>query len=238
MTKNIAQGDKVAASGLVGNRRGALLGGAMLLAGAVAYLQTPRHALNYLGARQLEDIVPKQFGGWKFETTSGLVLPPKDQLRDELYSQLLTRTYSRAGQRVMLLIAYNSQQTGTVQVHRPEVCYPASGYHLDVNVHHDVVVNPHVTALARYIVAATPTYSEQMIYWTRIGPYFPSRWVEQRVAVAKSNLHGDIPDGILVRVSTTEPGDVRPLLDGFIRSLYEQGGNAMRSVLFGFQPSS
>lgn len=233
MTSDASHNGKMDSTGPVSTRRQALLGGAMLVAGAVAFAATPRHIVNHLGKRKLDDLVPKNFDGWQFETTSGLVLPPKDQLRDKVYSQTVTRTYIRNGQRVMLLIAYSSEQTGMVQVHRPEVCYPASGYHLDVNQHHDLVISPQLQVPSRFIVAATRTASEQMVYWTRIGQYFPARWVEQRLAVAQSNLQGDIPDGILVRVSTTETGDMLPLLDSFVRALYSHGDNRLRSVLFG-----
>ena len=58
-------------------------------------------------------------------------MPPQDQLQDKVYSQLLTRTYAnQAGDEIMLLIAYNGAQDGVVQIHRPEVCYPASGFRL------------------------------------------------------------------------------------------------------------
>lgn len=217
----------------LGSRRDVLLGGAMLAAGATAFALKPRNLVNLLGDKKLEALVPKRFDGWQFLSASGLVLPPKDQLSDKIYSQLLTRTYIRGDDHVMLLIAYSAQQDGTVQVHRPEVCYPASGFTLTRNVLHEVGLGPKLEIPTRYIVADRLSYVEQMLYWTRIGPYFPGRWLEQREAVAKSNLKGDIPDGVLVRISTAGPGDRRHLLDGFVGSLFRSVSPEMRAVLIG-----
>lgn len=217
----------------LGSRRDMLLGGAMLAAGAAAFAFKPRHLVNLLGDNKLEALVPKQFDGWKFLSASGLVLPPADSLSDKIYSQLLTRTYQRGDHYVMLLIAYSAQQDGTVQVHRPEVCYPASGFTLTRNTPYEVALGPKIELPTRYIVADRLSYVEQMLYWTRIGPYFPGRWIEQREAVAKSNLKGDIPDGVLVRVSAAGPGDQRPLLGGFVESLFRSVNPEMRSVLVG-----
>jgi len=88
-------------------------------AGAAAWLQ-PRKHLDYLGRAKLEDLVPKSIGRWNFVAASGLVVPPADQLRDAIYSQLLTRVYAyEGGVPVMLLNAQSATQTGILQVHRP-----------------------------------------------------------------------------------------------------------------------
>jgi hypothetical protein len=66
-----------------------------------------------------------------------------------------------------------------------------------------------------------------------LGTAFPRQWSEQRVAVFEQNLRGDIPDGLLVRISSVSP-DVGPAdLDAFARDLYASVGNTMRSVLVG-----
>ena len=135
------------------------------------------------------------------------MLPPADQLRDSIYSQLLTRSYARAGAApVMLLIAYSGAQDGTVQIHRPEVCYPASGYRLTQMDPHEVALAPGVAVPARAITAETEVRREQLIYWTRLGRHFPTRWIEQRLAVTAENFAGMVPDGVLVRISSTGSG--------------------------------
>ena len=216
------------------NRRQTLIGGALVAAAAAGFAFKPRRTENFLGTAKLEDLVPKQFAGWQFNTASGLVLPPSDQLRDKIYSQLLTRVYAREGlPSVMLLIAYSGAQDGTIQVHRPEVCYPASGYKLTKVEPHTTMLAPGIAVPTREIIAETDVRREQLVYWTRLGNHFPRAWADQRTAVIAENFAGIIPDGVLVRMSSTGNGTVTPLLDMFARDLYHAVGPRMRQVLLG-----
>jgi EpsI family protein len=218
------------------SRREALIGGTFLAAAAAGLALKPRTAENLLGDAKLDQLVPQRIDGWQFNTASGLVLPPADQLRDSIYSQLLTRTYVRDGAApVMLLIAYSGAQDGTIQIHRPEVCYPASGFKLLRNDPHQVPLGTGAGAglPSRAIVATTETRREQLIYWTRLGDHFPTRWIEQRLAVTAENFAGIVPDGVLVRISTVGDGDQFALLDGFARELVASVGRRARQVLLG-----
>lgn len=216
------------------SRRQLLIGGALIAASATAFARTPRHHEAFLGSKKLEDLVPKQIGEWRFETSSGLVLPPQDQLRDAIYSQLMTRLYvNESGGGVMMLIAYSGSQDGVIQVHRPEVCYPASGFRLVENSAHAVPIGDGRAIPSRYIVAEAEIRSEQLIYWTRLGPAFPDNWFDQRMAVVNENLMGNIPDAVLVRLSTVGNGDRRAVLDSFAAALYAGVGPQMRRVLVG-----
>lgn len=215
-------------------RRQVATGAALLAAAGAGWALKPRRIEKLLGDAKLDPLVPNSFGRWKFQAASGLVLPPQDQLRDKIYSQLLTRVYSRDdGASLMLLIAYAGAQDGTIQVHRPEVCYPASGYHLTSNEAHQVRVAPGIAVPSRYIVAEAQLAREQLIYWTRQGNHFPTRWSEQKMAVIAENFAGIVPDGVLVRISTTAAGDARALMDGFAAELYAAVASRMRQVLVG-----
>lgn len=225
---------RVAQERLQMSRRQMLIGGGLLAAATAGLVLKPRQQENLLGPGKLDDLVPKQFAGWQFNTASGLVLPPADQLRDKLYSQLLTRVYVREGMPpVMLLIAYSGAQDGTVQVHRPEVCYPASGYRLTRIEPHVVPMAPGIAVPSRVVVAETDVRREQLVYWTRLGGHFPRSWAEQRAAVIAENFAGTIPDGVLVRLSTTGNGEATPMLDRFAHDLYGAIGPRMRQVLLG-----
>ena len=216
------------------SRRQTLIGGAFLAASITGLALIPRRTQNLLGTAKLDDLVPRRIGGWQFNSASGLVLPPADQLRDKLYSQLLTRSYVREGESpVMLLIAYSGAQDGTLQVHRPEVCYPAGGFRLTRVEPHTVSLAPGLAVAGRAIVAETDVRHEQLIYWTRLGSHFPTRWSEQHLAVAAENFAGIIPDGVLVRLSSTGVGDQTAVLDGFARDLVGAVGPRMRQVLLG-----
>jgi hypothetical protein len=82
-------------------------------------------------AISLETMIPKQFGDWRDEPqrTSQIINPQTQELLDKIYSQILTRTYINSqGYRIMMSLAYGSDQRGSLQAHRPEVCYPAQGF--------------------------------------------------------------------------------------------------------------
>lgn len=215
-------------------RRDLLVGGALLAAAGVAYARLPRDSRLLIGKGKLEDLVPKTIGPWQFQTTSGLVLPPSDQLSDRIYSQLLTRQYSAPdGSSVMLLIAYSGAQDGVIQVHRPEICYPASGYRLVQNRGHDLRLTDKIDIGTRFIVAERDLRREQLMYWTRLGSYFPVAWADQRMAVIRENLAGIIPDGVLMRFSSIGDTDARAMLDSFATELYRSVGPVMKQVMAG-----
>jgi len=221
-------------SALLGDRRQFLIGGGCLTAAAIAFARKPRQENAFMGSAKLEDMVPTHFAGWDYVTTSRLVLPPRDQLQSSIYNQLLTRVYSRGdGQSIMLLLAYGGSQDGVVQIHRPEICYPASGFNLSAIEDHIARLAPNVFIPSRFIVADSPSRKEQMVYWTRLGTAFPRRWSEQRLAVFEQNMAGIIPDGMLVRISTSDPVASPAILDKFAADLYGSAGGLLRRLLVG-----
>ncbi|MEG8037960.1 EpsI family protein [Sphingomonas sp. LR60] len=187
------------------SRRQALLGGAFLLTAGAAVARVPRHHIDLLGDRKIDKLIPTQIGAWEFYSKSGLVVPPADQLKDALYSQLMTRVYVAPNALpIMLLIAQSGGQTGVLQVHRPEYCYPAGGFTLS---HRSVlpVALPGSRLETTSITANADDRTEQLLYWTRVGEDMPLTWARQRWSVARANLKGDVPDAVLVRVSALTP---------------------------------
>jgi EpsI family protein len=187
------------------DRRSMLLGGLFAASAGAVLLRQPREKIDYLGANKLEKLIPKAFGQWEFATTSGLVVPPEDALESAIYSQLLTRVYTDGiNAPVMLLIAQSAGQTGILQIHRPEVCYPAGGYQLSGLMPSALTAGPRPVRGNR-LTATRPGRSEQILYWTRIGDAMPTTWGQQRWTIARDNLRGKIPDAVLVRVSSVDP---------------------------------
>ena len=215
------------------DRRRALLGGAFLLTAGVAAARVPGNHIDLLGKRKLDALIPARVGPWSFYSKSGLVTPPPDQLSDLLYSQLLTRVYLAPEQLpIMLLMAQSSGQTGVLQVHRPEYCYPAGGFTLTDKAVRSVAL-PGGPLDATVMTATADNRVEQLMYWTRVGRDMPLSWAQQRWSVARANLRGDVPDAMLVRISTlTHDRDAGlATLAAFTRALFAAVPADVRRVL-------
>jgi EpsI family protein len=100
----------------------------------------------------------------------------------------------------MLLIAQSAGETGILQIHRPEICYPAGGYHLSPVVTENIDLGGKLLPTNR-LTASADGQSEHILYWTRIGDELPTSWRAQRITIAEENLRGIIPDAVLVRLS-------------------------------------
>ena len=115
-----------------GQRRKALafIGGALASATA-AVAMVPRASVEEMTASMpLDSLFPATFAGWKIDPDV-VPLELSADLRKviaESYDQTLARTYVNAqGYRVMLSVAYGGRRNQGMDIHRPEVCYPAQG---------------------------------------------------------------------------------------------------------------
>ena len=216
------------------SRRQILLGSSFAATAALAQTLVPRTNLDLFGRTKLEALIPEKIGPWSFETASGLVVPPKDDLKDQLYSQVLTRVYSAPNlPSIMLLLAQSPVQNGILQLHRPEVCYPFGGYKLSPIIDHNIRIEPDTVVESRLLTASSADRTEQLLYWTRIGHSNPGTWWDERMAVAGANLKGIIPDGILVRISTIAPDrSVVSALDTFTQAMFASLRPPDRRMLF------
>ena len=186
-------------------RRSFVLGSAMLAVSGVSWARMPRPNRPALSTERFNAMMPARLGDWRFITQSGLVLPPSDALSDRLYDTLVTRSYANGtGQVMMLMIAYNNQQDGVLQIHRPEICYPAGGFRITDTRAVDVPIGGGRGLPCNSFVATSDARVEQVLYWTRVGSAFPRTWGEQRWAVARENLNKVIPDGLLARISLVD----------------------------------
>ncbi len=214
------------------DRRGILIGGCLSAAAAISYLGAPKVAASVVKKEEFRAGIPDQIGGWRSRKTAELVLPALDE-SDKLYENLETRIYEGAGLKSMMaLVAYSRVQQNDIQVHRPEVCYPAAGF---------PIISSRVTELefdgkaigAREVLADRGGVYERVIYWVRVGNEFPVTWIGQRIAMAHANLQGRVPDGVLVRMSTIEdPGDdTAPEIRAFIGAFLESCAPTFRKAI-------
>jgi len=154
----------------------------------------------------LEIMVPKQFAAWQEEEKkfTQMVNPQTKELLDKLYSQILSRTYVDAeGYRIMLSVAYGSDQRGALQAHKPEVCYPAQGFTLHDFAPADLRTDFGSIGASR-LFATLRTRNEPVTYWFTVGDSAVKNALEKRIVELRYGLTGQIPDGLLFRVSSID----------------------------------
>lgn len=189
------------------NRTALMLAALMSCASVVGYAARPSAKASEKGKTlALEAIVPKTFGDWRElpDQAVQVVNPQTQELLDKLYSQLLTRTYvNKDGYRIMLSLAYGDDQRGGLQAHRPEVCYPAQGFKLG-NVQDGAITTAFGTIDVRRITTALGPRNEPVTYWLTVGDQVIQTPLQKRIAQIRLGLTGQIPDGLLFRISSID----------------------------------
>lgn len=161
---------------------------------------------------QLAQQVPVAFGDWREDKGLTPVLPnPELQAKlDALYSQLLARTYVNSrGERIMLSIAYGSDQSSeATAVHRPEFCYSAQGFRVRGAGQAEIDVSGRPLRVQR-LIAAMPPRIEPITYWVTLDQVATLPGLDRKLAQLRYGLKGEIPDGMLVRVSNISTDEAR-----------------------------
>jgi EpsI family protein len=215
-----------------------LIGLAMLAAAGLALALTPRLMVADQGPKiDLEAMIPKQFGEWKVEETivTLIVSPDVKALLDRIYNQTLTRTYINSkGERIMLSIAYGSDQRYSSQVHRPEMCYPAQGFQIG-SVSKDLIDFSGTKLPVMKLVATQGQRIEPITYWVMMGDSAVRGNLEQHFARLKYGLTGKIPYGILIRVSTISANEAQSYRtqEQFVRDMVGAVSMEYRKILMG-----
>jgi len=180
----------------------------LLMAGSnlTAWAVKPRQTMEQ--TTSLEDQVPLAFGQWKalqtgYQQMALSVAADGQRSEEQPYDQVVMRTYRNdQGEYVMLALAYAKQQQQELKIHRPEICYQAQGYQASEKQELDL---PQVGGRGipgqRFFMSSS-NRKEAVSYWIRIGSDYPRSGVGARLSILKHGLHGQIPDAILVRVSS------------------------------------
>lgn len=192
------------------NLRTVLIGVCMLAAAGLAYAMKPTRQAAGADSFQLEAAIPRQFGAWTEQKQQVQIVDPRQQeTLDRIYSQVLMRSYVNAeGVRVMLSIAYGSNQSDDLQVHRPEVCYPAQGAQLLSTVNASLPTQWGEIPARRLTTQFGPRH-EPVTYWVMVGDRAIIGSLQGKLAQLRYGFRGQIPDGMLVRASTIDPDDER-----------------------------
>lgn len=188
-------------------RRDILAGLACLGAMGTAEWLRPRHQLVLMRAgTSLKQIVPLNFGSWRGGESGDIVIPRTEgSLAARLYSDELGRLYRNVDSDanigdVMLLAAYGKSQSDSLQLHRPEVCYPANGFAITYRKFVDIRIGQ-FTIPAVALTAVAGSRIEDIVYWTRLGEALPRTAGEQRTDRLEAAMAGYVGDGVLMRAS-------------------------------------
>jgi EpsI family protein len=204
----------------------AILGAALL-----AQILAPRELMARPStAPSLDSIIPKQFGTWTFMPQLSPVTPADPEgyvepnsYSGRYYSQEVGRGYTDGhGNVVMLMVAYGPVQNFRLKAHRPELCYTAAGFRISGKGGATLNYRDGAPPIeATRLIAERESRFEPITYWMRVGNDITSGVVDRQIVRLKYGLHGIIPDGALIRISTVglpKEASFR-LQDQFIRDL-------------------
>ncbi len=172
---------------------------------------------------QLARIVPAQFVGWReLPAAPSIVSAQTQDMLASIYNEILTRVYAAGdGYQVMLSIAYGGDQRGTLRAHKPEVCYPAQGFKL-IDVSDAVLDTEHGRIPMRTLRTVLGPRHEPVMYWFAFaGRTNASAW-QQRLQSLRLTLTGQVPDGLLFRVSS---------IDADAQRAWRRQGDFVRALL-------
>jgi len=154
----------------------------------------------------LNAMIPHQIGEWKVDTSIVPIEPSPEAkaVLNKIYNQTLSRTYvNPVGQRIMLSIAYGGDQSDSMQVHKPEVCYAAQGFEV-FDIVAGILLTKYGELPVRRLIATQGNRNEPITYWIVVGDKATLSGLKQKFAQLGYGLTGKVPDGFLVRVSSID----------------------------------
>jgi hypothetical protein len=130
-------------------------------------------------------------------------------------------------------------QRAAVQAHRPEVCYPAQGFKLHEAVDR-MVPTRHGEIPARRLVTSMGSRNEPITYWFNMGDRTVKNAVQKRWVEFRLLLTGQVPDGVLFRVSSIDGDNARAFAvhEQFVTDLMDAVAAPNRMRLAGLGPKA
>ena len=214
------------------------LGVLMVSTAALTTAVTPTNKIaDQRSTMNLETLIPSSFDDWSIDKSIiPLQVDPKAQAQlDKLYNQTLARTYVNSqGNRMMLSIAYGGDQSDQMELHKPEVCYLAQGFAIKKNIAGELPTQ-YGNLPSRRLLAVRGNRSEPITYWVTVGDKAVLAGINQKLQQIRYGLSGNVPDGMLVRVSTIgiDEDQSYQLHEAFIHDMLSSMGIHGRNRLTG-----
>ena len=219
------------------SRRTILLAALMGLSSAGSLAARP--GAPKLDPFRFDAAIPREFGDWREvkPRIAQVIDPQTEQLLRRIYSQIVSRTYVHSsGYSIMLSLAYGDDQRGGLTAHRPDVCYPAQGF--KVLAGNDIVLDtPFGGIAARRLDTSFGPRREPVTYWFNVGGTPIRSQLQQRWAEIRLGFFGNVPDGLLFRVSSIDdqPAHAYAEQDRFVVDLLEAVTGEARKRIAGLQ---
>ncbi|MBL8500390.1 MAG: EpsI family protein [Nitrosomonas sp.] len=183
------------------------LGILMVSSGALTKALTPTKKIADQQERiDLEIMIPTEFGDWRVDKS---IIPLQvdaetQAMLDKIYNQTLSRTYVNSiGERIMLSVAYGGDQSDNLAVHKPEVCYYAQGFEI-MKTYADELLTQYGRLPIKRLLAVKGYRNEPITYWVTVGNKAVLPGIDEKLQQLKYGLTGNVPDGMLVRVSSID----------------------------------
>ncbi len=180
----------------------------MVAASGLAIAMRPTQKIADMGPPvKLETMIPKAFGEWREEPQNQTLIvdPQQQETINRIYTETLSRTYiNPEGYRVMLSIAYGTDQGDAKQAHRPEVCYPSQGFVIK-DKYQDQLTTINGSIPVKRLQTQLGQRHEPVTYWMTVGDRVVLGGLEKKAVEVTYGIRGNIPDGLLFRVSSIDP---------------------------------
>lgn len=157
-------------------------------------------------ALDLDTLLPREFGDWRVDAASEAFVRPAAQQGKvyKVYDQVLERTFINSkGQRIMVSAAFGREQSASMQMHRPEVCYPGGGFQVEGIEQVQLTLAGQAVAATR-LHAFLPGRSEPITYWTLLGDVVVTDSTAFRLRQLSFGMRRQLLDGLLMRVSSID----------------------------------
>ncbi len=184
-----------------------ILGILMVSSGVLTMALTPTQRIADQQEKiNLEIMIPAKFGDWQIDKSIvPLQIDAETQAKlNKIYNQTLARTYVNSqNERIMLSVAYGGDQSDNLAVHKPEVCYYVQGFEIMKSLSDELITQYGKLPIKR-LLAVKGNRNEPITYWVTVGDKAVLPGLDQKLQQLRYGLTGNVPDGILVRISSID----------------------------------